>query len=73
MHGVGTGIYTHLVDKFSPLVRDVDLGSSMMTDKFIHEFCNTFSKFPFQGFGFWSLAGVVNGSNYGVIPLISFR
>ena len=67
------GNYTHLVDKFSPLVRDMDLGSSMMTDKLIHELCNSFSKFALQGFGFWPLAGVVNGSNYGVIPLLSFR
>ena len=73
VYSVRTGIYTHLVDKFSPLVKDVDFGSSMTTDNFIHEFCNTFSKFPFQWLGFWPLAGVVNGSNYGVKPLISFR
>ena len=67
------GNYTHLVDKFSPLVRDMDLSSSMMRDKLIHELCNSFSKFLLQGFGFWPLAGVANGSNYGVIPLLSFR
>ena len=72
VHGVQMGNYTHLVDKFSPLVRDIDLGSSMTSDKLIHELCNPFSKFALQGLGFWPLAGVVNGSNYGVILLISW-
>ena len=66
------GNYTHLVDKFSPLVRDMDLGSSITTDKLIHELYNPFCKFALQGLGFLSLAGVVNGSNYGVMPLFSW-
>ena len=45
VHGVQMGNYTLMVDKFSPLVRDMDLGSSMMRDKLIHELCN-----PFRGF-----------------------
>ena len=61
-----------MVDKFSPLVRNVDLCSSMMADKFIHELCNTISKFALEGLAFWPLAGVIYGSNYGVIPLISW-
>ena len=57
---------------FSPLVRDVDLCSSMMADKFIHELCNNINKFALEGLAFWPLAGVIYGSNYGVIPLISW-
>ena len=66
------GNYTHLVGKFSPVVRNMDLGSSMMQDKLIHELCNPFCEFALQGLGFWPLTGVVDGSNYGVMPLISW-
>ena len=39
--------YTHLVDKFSPLVRDMDLGSSMMTDM---NSATSSVNVPFSGF-----------------------
>ena len=52
VHGLQMGNYTHLVDKFSPLVRDVDLGSSMTADKLTHELCN-----PFRGLDSGHLLG----------------
>ena len=57
---------------FSPLVRDMDLGSSMMADKLTYELCNTVSEFALEGLAFWPLVGVIYGSNYGVIPLFSW-
>ena len=43
------GNYTHLVDKFSPLVRDMDLGSSTMRDKLNMNSATPSANFLFRG------------------------
>ena len=64
--------HTHLVNKFSPLVRNVYLWSSKMTDQVIHELCNTLSEFSLQSSGLNPLAGIVYSCDNGVVALWSF-
>ena len=66
-------MYTHLINKLPSLVRYMNPGSSIMTDKLIHELDHTFSTFPYQGLRLDKFTCVVYPGDDGVVPLWSLR
>ena len=67
------GMYTHLIDKLSSLVRYINPGSSIIADKLIHELGHTFSTFPYQRLRLNKFTCVVYAGDNGVVPLWSLR
>ena len=63
-----TGMYTHLIDKLTSLVRYMNPGSSIMADKLKHELGHTFSIFPYQGLRLNEFTCVVYAGDHGVVP-----
>src|ERR1051325_5519176 len=60
------------VDKFAPLVVDLNVDASMTTDQRVYEICHGIGRFVSDWLGFHPLCEVIHGNHYADVPLRGF-